>query len=528
MKKRNVLILALAFVLALFFVGTTQTNAQTQGEFRVGMEAAYAPFNWTQNDDSNGAVAIDGVSGQWANGYDVQVAKQIAAHLNKELVIVKSSWDGLLPALTSGRIDAIIAGMSPTEERRQQIDFTDGYYNSKLVLMVNRNGHFADATSLEDFKGARVTAQMGTFHYDMINQIPDVDKQPASRDFSSMRVALQAGSIDAYVAEQPEGLTAEAANPNFKMIQFAAGKGFHLDESQTMVSIGVRKGDPNLAAMNAWLATFSETDRDELMAQMVKIQPAVGAESPHWWNQIADIIRVNGGQFLRGTQTTLLISLVGTVVGTFIGLLIGVFRTIPEISNKGLRVLHKIIGWIISAYIEIFRGTPMIVQAMVLYYGTALAFGVNIDRLSAALLIVSINTGAYMSEIVRGGIYSVDKGQFEAAQAIGMTHSQTMRKVVLPQVLRNILPATGNEFVINIKDTSVLSVIAVTELFFQGTTVAQQNFMYFQTFAVICVIYFVLTFAITRLLRFVERKMDGPDAYIAIQNQMQTQELEEK
>ncbi|MDR2834447.1 MAG: ABC transporter permease subunit [Streptococcaceae bacterium] len=528
MKKTNAIFLVLSFLLCLFFISSTKASAQTSEQLRVGMEAAYAPFNWTQNDNSNGAVPIDGVSGQWANGYDVQVAKKLAAHLNKELVIVKSSWDGLLPALTSGRIDAIIAGMSPTEERRQQIDFTDSYYNSKLVLMVNKNGKFAQATSLADFKGAKVTAQLGTFHYDMITQIPQVSKQPASRDFSSMRVALLAGSIDAYVAEQPEGMTAENANPNFKMIQFADGKGFTLDPSQTMVSIGVRKNDENLASMNEWLATFTTADREALMKEMVKVQPEVGNESNKpWYEQVMEIIRVNGPQFLRGTQTTLLISLVGTIIGTFIGLLIGVFRTIPEITNKAFYWLHKIIGWIISAYIEIFRGTPMIVQAMVLYYGTALAFGINIDRMSAALFIVSINTGAYMSEIVRGGIYSVDKGQFEAAQAIGMTHAQTMRKVVLPQVMRNILPATGNEFVINIKDTSVLSVIAVTELFFQGTTVAQQNFMYFQTFAVICVIYFVLTFTITRILRFVERKMDGPDAYIAIQNQMQTQELEE-
>jgi putative lysine transport system permease protein len=148
------------------------------------------------------------------------------------------------------------------------------------------------------------------------------------------------------------------------------------------------------------------------------------------------------------------------------------------------------------------------------------------DRTVAALLIVSINTGAYMSEIVRGGIFAVDDGQFEAAQAIGMTHGQTMRKIVLPQVLRNILPATGNEFVINIKDTSVLSVISVAELFFQGTTVASQNFQYFQTFGVICAIYFVLTFTITRILRLVEKKIDGPDAYIAIANQMQVEPVD--
>ncbi len=166
----------------------------------------------------------------------------------------------------------------------------------------------------------------------------------------------------------------------------------------------------------------------------------------------------------------------------------------------------------------------MIVQSMVIYYGTAQAFGISIDRTIAAIFIVSINTGAYMSEIVRGGIFAVDKGQFEAATALGMTHGQTMRKIVLPQVVRNILPATGNEFVINIKDTSVLNVISVVELYFSGNTIATQTYQYFQTFTIIAVIYFVLTFSVTRILRYVEKRFDT-DNYTTGANQMQTGEV---
>lgn len=126
-----------------------------------------------------------------------------------------------------------------------------------------------------------------------------------------------------------------------------------------------------------------------------------------------------------------------------------------------------------------------------------------------------------MSEIVRGGIVSIDKGQFEAAQAIGMSHAQTMFNVILPQVIRNILPATGNEFVVNIKDTSVLNVISVSELFFQTKSIAGNNFKYFESFSVACIIYLVLTFTITRILRAIERKLDGPENYIIPGNQMQ-------
>ena len=194
---------------------------------------------------------------------------------------------------------------------------------------------------------------------------------------------------------------------------------------------------------------------------------------------------------------------------------------VQDNQSKSKKGVLRVVNWLLSAYIEFFRGTPMIVQAMVIYYGSALAFEIDIDRIAAALFIVSINTGAYMSEIVRGGIISVDKGQFEAATALGFTHNQTMRKIVLPQVVRNILPATGNEFVINIKDTSVLNVISVVELYFSGNTVATQTYQYFQTFTVIAIIYFILTFTVTRILRIVEKSFDM-DKYTTGANQMHT------
>lgn len=242
---------------------------------------------------------------------------------------------------------------------------------------------------------------------------------------------------------------------------------------------------------------------------------------------IVKIVSNDWPMFLRGAGMTLLISIIGTVLGFIIGLLIGVVRTIPMPEKGAKRLTLKIINIILSVYIEIFRGTPMIVQAMVIYYGSALAFGIDMNRLYAAILIVSVNTGAYMSEIVRGGIVSIDKGQFEAAEAIGMNHFQTMINVILPQAVRNILPATGNEFVINIKDTSVLNVISVTELYFQTKSVAGNNFRYFESFFVACILYFIMTFTVTRILRYFERKLDGPENYIMYANQMQVETPEE-
>lgn len=219
---------------------------------------------------------------------------------------------------------------------------------------------------------------------------------------------------------------------------------------------------------------------------------------------------------------TLYISVIGTIMGAIIGLLIGSIRTIPMPERGFKRVILKIVNAFLAIYVEFFRGTPMIVQSMVIYYGSLMALNIDMDRTFAALFIVSINTGAYTAEIVRGGIISIDKGQFEAAHAIGMNHTKTMFHVILPQVVRNILPAIGNEFVINIKDTSVLNVISVTELFFQASSIAGNNFRYFEVYFVVCILYLIMTLTVTRILRYIEKKMDGPDNFVVIPgNQMQ-------
>ena len=507
----------------LLTVGVHQT-VQADDYLRIGMEAAYAPFNWTQDDDSNGAVKIEGTN-QYANGYDVQIAKKIAKELGKEPLIVKTAWNGLIPALTSGKIDMIIAGMSPTAERKQEIAFSNSYYTSEPVVLVRKDGAYAKAKSLDDFKDAKITSQQGVYLYNLISQLTGAKQETAMGDFAQMRQALESGVIDGYVSERPEALTAEAANTAFKMIQFK--KGFEVGEEDSSIAIGMRKDDSRIAQVNAAISKISSTDQVKLMDEMIKNQPVEAAtdeEKQNFFSQVAKIWKENWPQFVRGAGLTLLISITGTIAGLVIGLLIGVFRTAPTSKNKAIAILQKLFGWFLNVYIEIFRGTPMIVQSMVIYYGTAQAFGISIDRTIAAIFIVSINTGAYMSEIVRGGIFAVDKGQFEAATALGMTHGQTMRKIVLPQVIRNILPATGNEFVINIKDTSVLNVISVVELYFSGNTIATQTYQYFQTFTIIAVIYFVLTFTVTRILRFIERRFDT-DSYTTGANQMQTGEL---
>ena len=515
--KKICLSLFTFFLFSLGFVNTVHADEY----LRIGMEAAYAPFNWTQDDDKNGAVKIEGTN-QYANGYDVQIAKQVAKELGKKPLVVKTSWNGLIPALTSGKLDMIIAGMSPTAERKKEIAFSNSYYTSEPVLLVKKDSAYANAKTLNDFKGAKITSQQGVYLYNLISQLTGAKQETAMGDFAQMRQALESGVIDGYISERPEALTAEAANSKFKMIQFK--KGFEVNQEDATIAIGMRKNDNRIEQVNAAIAKISAKDQIALMDKMIRNQPVEtdsSQDKTSFFGQVTKILKDNWPQFLRGAGLTLLISITGTIAGLIIGLLIGVYRTAPTAKNKVLAMLQTLFSWFLNIYIEIFRGTPMIVQSMVIYYGTAQAFGVSIDRTIAAIFIVSINTGAYMSEIVRGGIFAVDKGQFEAATALGMTHNQTMRKVVLPQVVRNILPATGNEFVINIKDTSVLNVISVVELYFSGNTIATQTYQYFQTFTIIAVIYFVLTFTVTRILRYVERRFDT-DEYTTGANQMQT------
>ncbi len=234
-----------------------------------------------------------------------------------------------------------------------------------------------------------------------------------------------------------------------------------------------------------------------------------------FFRKVIKVLTNYGDLIIDGVGVTILLAIVGTVVGFVIGLLIGIYKTIPirEDDPAVKRILYKIFNFILSAYIEIFRSTPMMVQAMVIFYGIASIFSITLDRLMAGMFIISINTGAYMAEIVRGGIISVDKGQFEATHSIGMTHFQSMLYVILPQAIRNILPATGNQLIINMKDSCVLSVIGVADLFFTMNSAAGALFTFFPAFFIAAVIYFVLCFSCTQLLRYLETRMDGSDTY---------------
>ncbi|MDD2372432.1 MAG: transporter substrate-binding domain-containing protein [Syntrophomonadaceae bacterium] len=274
MKKVVKLVLCAILVMGLCITAVGCQGSGSSDEFKVGLECGYPPFNWTQIDDSNGAVPIDGTK-EFAGGYDVEIAKLLAEGMGKELVIVKTSWSGLPPAVQSGKIDGIIAGMSPTAERKMTIDFSDPYYSSDLVIVVQKGSKYENATSIKDFAGAKITAQLDTFHYTVIDQIPDVDIKPAMDDFPAMRVALESGIIDGYISEKPEAISATTANAKFGMAEFAKGQGFKYTPDDVAIAVGLKKGNTELAEkINKILAGLSQEERVEIMNQAVLNQPA--------------------------------------------------------------------------------------------------------------------------------------------------------------------------------------------------------------------------------------------------------------
>ena len=228
------------------------------------------------------------------------------------------------------------------------------------------------------------------------------------------------------------------------------------------------------------------------------------------------------GMYLDGVKNTLILALIATAIGCAIGLVCGVLNTIPYTKNDPLpkRFLLKLLRVVIRIYVEVFRGTPMVLQAVFIYYGLPYFSGnaLRFDSVwAAAILVVSINTGAYMAESVRGGIISIDPGQTEGAKAIGMTHVQTMVSVIMPQALRNIMPQIGNNFIINVKDTSVMFIITFTEFFAAHRYIVGVNNKYFPSAVIEMIGYLTMTLAASFLLRLLEKRLDGDDSYELVQ-----------
>lgn len=265
--KRVLGLMGIVSVFLLAGCGEENTN-----ELVVGLECNYAPFNWTTSEETDTAVTIDGVDA-YCDGYDVMIASHIANELDMDLVIRKIEWDGLIPALLSNEIDVIIAGMSPTPERAETVLFTDEYYRSEQVLVVQTSGDYASATSLDDFNGAALIAQMGTLQDGLIDQITGVNHMNPLGDYPSLVASLTSGVSDALVAELPVAQSIVASNAGLTIVQLGAN-GFTVDDSDVSVSVAVRQEETDLQAqINTVLDALSNEDRNDLMSDALTNQP---------------------------------------------------------------------------------------------------------------------------------------------------------------------------------------------------------------------------------------------------------------
>ncbi|MCF0142268.1 MAG: transporter substrate-binding domain-containing protein [Parasporobacterium sp.] len=254
-------------------------NDGTGSVLRVAMECAYAPYNWTQTDDSNGAVPIKD-SADYAFGYDIMMAKYIAEQLGMELEIYKLDWDSLPMAVQAGTIDCVIAGQSITSERMESVDFSDPYYYASIVTLTTKDSPYAQAKSLEELKGAKCTSQINTIWYDLcLPQIPEADIQPAMEVTAQMLVALDAGSVNVVVTDEPTAMAACAAYDNMVMLDFSNGKDYEVSDEEINIGISMMKGNSGLcSAINGVLATLTEQDYKDWMQEAIAKQPLSTAE----------------------------------------------------------------------------------------------------------------------------------------------------------------------------------------------------------------------------------------------------------
>ena len=271
---RKIIALVLAMIMCLGFAACG-AEEENENVLRVAMECAYAPYNWTQNDDSNGAVPISGTS-DYAYGYDVMMAKLIAESMGKELEIVKLDWDSLVPAVSSGDVDLVIAGQSITAERLEVVDFSDPYFYASIVTLTKADSKYATAASVADLAGATCTSQLGTIWYDIcLPQIPEANILTAQETAPAMLVALESGAVDLVVTDMPTAMAATAVYDDMVLLDFTGTAGeFEVSEEEINLGISMEKGNTELLeAVNAVLATLTVEDYEAMMADAIAVQP---------------------------------------------------------------------------------------------------------------------------------------------------------------------------------------------------------------------------------------------------------------
>ncbi|HCD3470898.1 TPA: ABC transporter permease subunit [Staphylococcus aureus] len=480
---RFILVLGLLISSAMVYINPTAHAEQDQtwekikerGELRVGLSADYAPMEFEHT--VNGKTEYAGV--------DIDLAKKIAKDNNLKLKIVNMSFDSLLGALKTGKIDIIISGMTSTPERKKQVDFSDSYMMTKNIMLVKKD-KVNEYKDIKDFNNKKVGAQKGTEQEKIAQtEIENASITSLSR-LPDVILALKSGKVEGAVVEKPVAEAYLKQNPKLGISNVK----FNEEEKDTVIA--VPKDSPKL------LSQINKTIKEVKDKGLIDKYMTNAANA---MNDDSGFISKYGSFFLKGIKITILISLIGVALGS----ILGAFVALMKLSKI------KIISWIASIYIEILRGTPMLVQVFIVFFGITAALGLDILALVCGTIALVINSSAYIAEIIRAGINAVDKGQMEAARSLGLNYRQTMKSVIMPQAIKNILPALGNEFVTLIKESSIVSTIGVGEIMFNAQVVQGISFDPFTPLLVAAALYFVLTFVLTRIMNMIEGRLNASD-----------------
>ncbi|GAA6112570.1 MAG: ABC transporter substrate-binding protein/permease [Apilactobacillus sp.] len=446
-----------------------------KGYIVMGTAPDYPPYEFIGKDNGTSHVY----------GADIELGKQISKDLGVKLKVKSMGFDSLLVALQTKKVDMVIAGMNKTPERAKSVDFSNSYYSSGTSLIIS-NSEVGKIKSYKDLAHKTIGAQVGSVQYDEIKQAVKTANIKGMENINDLILALKSGKVSAIPMDTAVAQAYASHNTGLKIID-AKMKGVNSDNN-----VAFAKGATGL--VNIANKTIKNVTSHNLY-----IKKFVPAAAKHLTNNkdssSASSMWQYKGFFISGIEYTMIIS----VVSVFFGIILGVIFALMRLSHNWL--LHAIA----VCYIEFIRGTPQLVQIMFIYFG--LGTVVNVPALTSGIIAISINSGAYVAEIIRGGINSISDGQSEAALSLGLSKHQSMKYIVLPQAFKNIWPALGNELVTLIKDSSLASVIGVGELMYQMRAVQADTYQGVAPIAVIMVIYFVITFTISRIMKHLEGKI---------------------
>ncbi len=484
LKKSVLGIVGLFLVTSFHFYAALSSNAQEV--LQVGTEPAFPPFEM-QAPDGKGFI-----------GFDIDLFKAIGEKAGLEIQFQSMPFDGLIPALQSRNIDAAISGMTITAERAQTVDFSRPYFQSGLAIAVRKDNQ-GEIKSFADLENKKIAVAIGTTGAQEVEKIPGAEISTFDNSALALK-ELSNGRVDAVVNDAPVTLYAIKTG-NLTDIEVV---GELLTEEY--YGIALPKDSPNLVKVNDALDRLLQSGEYRRIYQqwfagepsnLPLVAPALQGEGPSFsWSRMFQTL-------LWGALVTVML----TAFSVFFGSIGGALLAVMSISE------FRPLGWLSRIYIDFFRGTPLLVQIFMIYFGLPsllqeIGLDFSFDRLPAAVTALSLNSAAYLAEIIRGGIQSIDRGQWEASQSMGMSWVQTMRYVIFPQAFRRMLPPLGNEFITMIKDTSLVAIIGFEELFRQGQLMVATTYRAFEIYAAVALIYLLLTFVASRVFSWLEKRLN--------------------